>query len=69
MSARPAGITEEAWQEAIRAGFHATPEVSRREVEEILVAALPLLGLIPAQATGTGSLSADREPLSSSPGH
>lgn len=50
MSARPEGITEEAWQEAIRAGFHATPEASRREVEEILVAALPVLGLVPAQA-------------------
>jgi ATP sulfurylase len=55
MRTRPSGISEEAWQEAIRAGFHATPEVSRREVEEILVAALPALGMIPAQTRPVGS--------------
>jgi ATP sulfurylase len=55
MRTRPSGISEDAWQEAIRAGFHATPEVSRREVEEILVAALPALGVIPTQARSAGS--------------
>jgi hypothetical protein len=51
----PAGITVEAWQEAIRAGFHATPEASRREVEDILAAAVPALGLIPAQTASSVS--------------
>lgn len=50
MSVPPEGITTEAWQEAIRAGYHATPEASRREIEEILAAAVPALGLVPAQA-------------------
>lgn len=50
MNVPPAGISEVAWQEAIRAGFHATPEASRREIEEILTAAVPALGLIPAQS-------------------
>jgi hypothetical protein len=51
MNVPPDGITAEAWQEAIRAGFHATPEASRREVEEILIAAAPALGLVPEQAS------------------
>lgn len=49
MNVPPDGISPEAWQEAIRAGFHATPEASRREIEEILIAAVPALGLIPEQ--------------------
>lgn len=55
MSVPPAGITVEAWQEAIRAGFHATDEASRREVEDILAAAVPALGLIPVQSASGGS--------------
>ena len=55
MRTRPSGISEEAWQEAIRAGYHATPEVSRREVEEILAAAFPALGMVPVQSRPVGS--------------
>jgi hypothetical protein len=54
MNVPPDGISTEAWQEAISAGFHATPEASRREIEEILIAAVPALGLIPAQSTRVG---------------
>ena len=49
MKVPPAGISAEAWQEAVRAGFHATPEATRREIEEILAAAVPALGLVPLQ--------------------
>jgi hypothetical protein len=51
MNVPPDGISSAAWQEAIRAGFHATPEASRREIEEILIAAVPALGLIPEQSS------------------
>jgi hypothetical protein len=72
MNVPPPGITDEAWQEAIRAGFHATPEASRREIEEILIAAVPALGLVPAQAgpaNGAASPSSGRGRTLSSASH
>ena len=53
----PAGITDEAWEEAVRAGFHATADTSRSEVAEILAAAVPVLHLLPRQASAEGHAS------------
>jgi len=50
MNVPPPGISDEAWADAVRAGFHATDDASRREVEKILAAAVPALGLIPSQS-------------------
>jgi hypothetical protein len=49
MRTPPAGIPDETWDEAVRAGFHATSDASRSEVAEILAAAMPVLQQIPQQ--------------------
>lgn len=49
MTTPPPGIPQDAWDDAVRAGFHATSDASQREVAAILAAAVPVLNRIPRQ--------------------
>lgn len=52
MNQPPEGIPTETWEEAVRAGFHATADATRSEVADILAAALPVLQHVPHQPGG-----------------